>query len=640
MDEVTTALWPGWETVRVLGSGSFGSVYEIRRDVLGEDERAAVKVISIPHSSSEIEELYNDGYNADSVKQAFHDHLKAIVGEYSLMRRMNGSANVVNCDDVRYVPHDDGIGYDVFIKMELLTPLAHALPERIGEETVLKIARDLCAALCLCQKNGVVHRDIKPQNIFMSPNGDYKLGDFGVSKIMDRTMGGTKIGTYNYMAPEVYHNQPYGCAVDIYSLGLVLYWLLNERRGPFLPTPPAQMTLQMQEQARLRRLSGEALPPPAHGSDGLKAIVLKACAYDPAQRFASAEEMLEALKAPERMPMKQPQAATQRKPREKSPEDKTDHTIAVRRGEYREPPEPVTDPKPQKKKRFVPIFLFLLATALIAVGILALRDTTERNIKNYEENTDRETHEDIEEDTPTNEDPTTNDADLDLPGNTEDESPDIADEEPPVAIGLETTEYILYAAYSLPDGMAILKRYTLTGVITRIDVAYSADYGNITVTIVCDNYTDMPIMCYRLKGDGIETLTVGDLITVEGILTNYMGTIEFDADCILVDVYKPSTSILDAAYALSAGTKMTIPYTLTGVITAINTPYSEAYGNITVTIVVDGDEARPILCYRVKGEGADTLAVGDTITVTGTLMNYKGTIQFGAGCTLDSVTKN
>ena len=93
--------WPGWETVRLIGRGSFGTVYEIQRDVLGEIEKAALKVISLPQNDSDIEELYSEGYNEASVTAAFQSHLKSIVGEYSLMRKMNGSTNIVNCDDVR-----------------------------------------------------------------------------------------------------------------------------------------------------------------------------------------------------------------------------------------------------------------------------------------------------------------------------------------------------------------------------------------------------------------------------------------------------------------------------------------------------------------------------------------------------------
>lgn len=340
--EIQNISWPGWETVRLIGRGSFGAVYEIQREIFGDIEKAALKVISIPQNNSDIDEMYGDGYDEESITSTFQSHLRSIVAEYSLMRKMNGSANIVNCDDVRYVQHDDGIGWDIYIKMELLTPLTKALPADIPEETVVKLGRDLCAALELCKKFEIVHRDIKPQNIFMSPNGDYKLGDFGIAKTVEKTMGGTKIGTYKYMAPEVYNNQPYGSAADIYSLGLVLYWMLNERRMPFLPLPPQKLMAGMDESARNRRLSGEAIPAPKNGSDRLKQIVLKACAYDVKDRYQSAramradlEAMLNPYAVPVAMPEQDEEEMTVAAP--VSDEDKTSATVAA-------PVSPVTQP--------------------------------------------------------------------------------------------------------------------------------------------------------------------------------------------------------------------------------------------------------------------------------------------------------
>ena len=307
MEELRKAPWPGWETVQLIGRGSFGAVYEIRRELVdGTTESAAMKVITIPQNPEDISEMYGEGYDDESITASFRAHLKSIVAEYTLMRKLDGSANAVNCKDISYVQHPDGIGWDIYIRMELLTPLVKSLSGSTSEETVLKIGRDICSALVLCKKYDIVHRDIKPQNIFISPNGDYKLGDFGIAKTVEKTMGGTKVGTYKYMAPEVYNNQPYGSGADIYSLGLVLYWLLNERRMPFMPLPPAKVLAGQDEEARQRRLSGEPLPPPAHGSAELKKIVLKACAYAPEARFRSAEEMYEALCRCSRIPASAP----------------------------------------------------------------------------------------------------------------------------------------------------------------------------------------------------------------------------------------------------------------------------------------------------------------------------------------------
>ena len=79
--ENNKVIWPGWEVVRKIGSGSFGSVYEIRRDVFGREERAALKVLSIPENREEIDELYSDGYDEESITTHYKEYLADIVRE-------------------------------------------------------------------------------------------------------------------------------------------------------------------------------------------------------------------------------------------------------------------------------------------------------------------------------------------------------------------------------------------------------------------------------------------------------------------------------------------------------------------------------------------------------------------------------
>ena len=199
---------------------------------------------------------------------------------------------------------------------------------------------------------------------------------------------------------------------------------------------------------------------------------------------------------------------------------------------------------------------------------------------------------------------------------------------------------ILDAAYKLEDGVAMTAPTALAGEIVAIDTVYSEEYKNITVTIVCDGKEDQKIMCYRLKGEGASALAVGDKIGVYGTIKNYKGTIEFDAGCQLIpyDAAAMARTVL-SAYTLEDGLSIDSAKTLTGVISSIDTAWSDEYKNITVTIIVAGMEDNKIQCYRLAGEGADTLAVGDTITVTGTLKNYKGTIEFDKGCSLDAIVK-
>ena len=208
----------------------------------------------------------------------------------------------------------------------------------------------------------------------------------------------------------------------------------------------------------------------------------------------------------------------------------------------------------------------------------------------------------------------------------------------PAALILEGLSYeeIVAAAYTLEDGIAMEEAQRLYGTVIAIPTPWSDEYKNITVDMQIGELADQPIQCYRLSGEGAENLKVGDQITVEGILKNYKGTIEFDKGCVLVGYGEvvSQQGILDAAYKLEDGVAMTAPTALAGEIVAIDTVYSEEYKNITVTIVCDGKEDQKIMCYRLKGEGASALAVGDKIGVYGTIKNYKGTIEFDAGCQL------
>ena len=191
---------------------------------------------------------------------------------------------------------------------------------------------------------------------------------------------------------------------------------------------------------------------------------------------------------------------------------------------------------------------------------------------------------------------------------------------------------LLKAAFALGEGASMDYPAVLTGVVSEIPTAWSDEYGNITVNLDFDGQI---VQCYRLSGEGAKDIAVGDQITVAGIIKNYKGLIEFDKGCKLIpnDMYHSMKNAL-SGYKLLDGEAQEAPKTITGTIVAIDTPWSEDYQNITVTIVVAGVEDYPIMCYRLSGEGAKDLAVGQTITVTGVLKNYKGTIEFDAGCTL------
>lgn len=196
-----------------------------------------------------------------------------------------------------------------------------------------------------------------------------------------------------------------------------------------------------------------------------------------------------------------------------------------------------------------------------------------------------------------------------------------------------TYAQIVELAYAVEDGVVTEDTYRLFGTISSIDTEWSDEYQNITVTIQVAGCEDKPIMCYRLSGEGAKDLKVGDAITVEGQFTNYKGTIEFNQGCVLVGMgeHVDQKALLKAAFALAESASMDYPAVLTGTVTEIPTAWSDEYSNITVNMDIDG---QTVQCYRLSGEGAKDLAVGDVITVAGVIKNYKGTVEFDAGCKL------
>ena len=296
---VDAAVLDGWNVTRLLGEGGYGKVFEIERSEFGQTYRAALKVITVPQSSAEVRSVISEGMSVSQAEAYFHGIVEELMHEFSIMFKLKGTANVVSCEDLRVLEHPDGIGWDILIRMELLHPLLpYVYQHPMARRDIIKLGIDICKALELCQRYNIIHRDIKPENIFISDNGDYKLGDFGIARTIERTTSGlSKKGTYSYMAPEVYAGREYGFSVDTYSLGLVLYRMLNKNRGPFLPQPPEAITFSSREQALGRRISGEALPRPFYGEGRLGEIVLKACAFDPKDRYSSPQQLRQELEA-------------------------------------------------------------------------------------------------------------------------------------------------------------------------------------------------------------------------------------------------------------------------------------------------------------------------------------------------------
>lgn len=288
-----------WTITDKIGHGTYGQVFVIEREDMGSVYKSALKAITIPQSESEIRSTMADGMTMDEVTAYYKELVYSIVQEFELMSKLKGNSHIVSYEDHAIFEHDDDIGWDILIRMELLTPLVDITSERtLKEEEVIRLGIDMCKALEFCRKFNIVHRDIKPENIFIAPSGDYKIGDFGVARLIEKTQAGmSRKGTFTYMAPEEYRGEAYGPTVDIYSLGIVMYKLLNDNRTPFLPKTPNVISYNDREDALSKRLRGEELQPMSTGSKRLQDIVFKACSYDSRDRYRSASDMREDLEA-------------------------------------------------------------------------------------------------------------------------------------------------------------------------------------------------------------------------------------------------------------------------------------------------------------------------------------------------------
>ncbi|MDR2736660.1 MAG: protein kinase [Gracilibacteraceae bacterium] len=307
-------LWGAWRVETLIGEGAYGDVYKISRKESGATVYATAKIVSIPHDKSVIQHLRQGGYDDNAIHDIFRNLVTNITIEASHLNEFRGNSNIVTYDDItvidksdpslyhptsNFTPPASQLGWDILFRMELMTNLNdHIKKKPLSNLEILKLGIHICHALELNNQKNDVHMDIKPENIFVSPEGDYKLADFAIARQIERVMSGyAKKDPSAYMAPEVLKGNPWDHTVDTYALGMVMYKLLNHNRDPFLPETALTTTSEQRASSLQRRLNGEPLPALNKISPDLNALVLKACAYNPQDRFASPAEMRKTLEA-------------------------------------------------------------------------------------------------------------------------------------------------------------------------------------------------------------------------------------------------------------------------------------------------------------------------------------------------------
>jgi tetratricopeptide (TPR) repeat protein len=265
---VGTTLANRYEIISLLGEGGMGAVYKARDTEL--DRLVAIKLIR--------PELAKDPEMLRRFKQEL------------ILARQITHKNVIRIFDLG---QSDGIK---FITMELVEGrnLRSLLLERgkLPPEQAARIMLQICRALEAAHSEGVIHRDLKPQNIMLDASGRVTVMDFGIARsayLPGMTQTGALIGTPEYMSPEQARGEKLTERSDLFSLGVILYELLIGTSPYQSDTPLATLWKRMNEKVTPPVTVDPTLPP------ALSDIVVKALEVEPENRFASTAEMAQQL---------------------------------------------------------------------------------------------------------------------------------------------------------------------------------------------------------------------------------------------------------------------------------------------------------------------------------------------------------
>ena len=298
--------WGEWVIDSKIGEGSFGSVYMISRQDYTFVNKAAMKVICVPKDLKEHDKILENTGSLDGAKRYCREIRDRLLNEIKIMNQFKGNSQIVSMEDYKVEEaSEDDFGFSLLIRMELCKTVNAYIDNKqdyfANVSELIRLGVSMCSALELIHSNSLLHRDIKPGNIFVSQDGNFKLGDFGMAA--GRYSGEENphaAGTFDYMAPEVCNNLGYDVRADIYSLGLTLYYFANGLRGPYLESVFTAPTRNDKNIAFAKRMKNEKMLPPALVPKPLADVILRACAFDQNERYMNAREMKMALVSVER----------------------------------------------------------------------------------------------------------------------------------------------------------------------------------------------------------------------------------------------------------------------------------------------------------------------------------------------------
>lgn len=265
--------WPNWNIGSLLGKGTQGSVYKITKIENDYTYESALKIITLDKSS------FHNKNNLD-------DYL---TNEIRTLYKLKGYSSIINYEDhiIVNIPEENFV--HILIRMEYLNTFKNYLGSRaFSINELVNMSLDICSALSLCHKQNIIHRDVKESNIFVNVNNTFKLGDFGISKLVQNSsLEYTSIGTPMYVAPEVLSDSTYDERADIYSLAMLIYKFLNNGKYPF---EYDENSGNSQQKAFLTRVSGKEIPPPYTNNKFLTKIILKALSFKKESRHSNIDE--------------------------------------------------------------------------------------------------------------------------------------------------------------------------------------------------------------------------------------------------------------------------------------------------------------------------------------------------------------
>ncbi len=246
------------------------------------DDRYIVKIISVPASQTQLEALLLTGAypDADAALGYFKSLTDEAVAEVDILKKLSELEGFLSYEDIQVVPMEDGTGFDIYLLSHYRRTLTkHFVRSPMTHLSAINLGLDLCAALAVCRRSGYLCVDLKPNNVFVTGEQEYKIGDLGFVRL-DTLKYASLPDKYRsaYTAPEIADAfSALNDRIDVYALGLILYQAYNNGELPDGTAPD------------------EAFAPPMFADYEMSEIILKACALNPEDRWQDPVEMGQAL---------------------------------------------------------------------------------------------------------------------------------------------------------------------------------------------------------------------------------------------------------------------------------------------------------------------------------------------------------